>query len=170
MASWHTACAALATAGMSSSGMWSIAWAPKTITYFAIPWPFSRSPRRACGSPPNKVCTAQCHDKRHLPATLTLSPPGDRRLRAQVPLGDTAASGGQVACRTSNNASSDVPLPFCDRAVSDGHIARSNSPARSAIPAVAIGLTDRAPPSAWHMTGCAQASNRRRITQRHLAI
>ena len=35
-ASWTTACAALATAGMSSSGMWSIAWASNEIRYRGI--------------------------------------------------------------------------------------------------------------------------------------
>src|SRR5260370_42247375 len=36
MASWTAACAALATAGASSSGMWSIAWAPNEIRYCVI--------------------------------------------------------------------------------------------------------------------------------------
>src|ERR1700722_2942890 len=36
IASWTTACAALATAGASSSGMWSIAWAPNEIRYCVI--------------------------------------------------------------------------------------------------------------------------------------
>ena len=36
-ASWTTACAALATAGMSSSGIPSIAWAPNEIRYRVIP-------------------------------------------------------------------------------------------------------------------------------------
>ena len=36
MASRTAACAALATAGASSSGMWSIAWAPNEIRYCVI--------------------------------------------------------------------------------------------------------------------------------------
>jgi len=36
MASWTAAWAALATAGASSSGMWSIAWAPNEIRYCVI--------------------------------------------------------------------------------------------------------------------------------------
>src|SRR5271169_4026606 len=36
MASWTAACAALATAGASSSGTWSIAWAPNEIRYCVI--------------------------------------------------------------------------------------------------------------------------------------
>src|SRR6266571_8292559 len=36
MAAWTAACAALATAGASSSGMWSIAWAPNEIRYCVI--------------------------------------------------------------------------------------------------------------------------------------
>ena len=36
MASWTAACAALATAGASSPGMWSIAWAPNEIRYCVI--------------------------------------------------------------------------------------------------------------------------------------
>ena len=36
MASWATSCEALATAGISSSGMWSIAWAPNEIRYRVI--------------------------------------------------------------------------------------------------------------------------------------
>ena len=36
-ASWTTACEALPTAGPSSSGMWSIAWASNEIRYRAIP-------------------------------------------------------------------------------------------------------------------------------------
>ena len=37
MASWTTSCEASATAGISSSGMWSIAWAPNEIRYRVIP-------------------------------------------------------------------------------------------------------------------------------------
>ena len=36
MASETISCAALATAGMSSSGMWSIAWASNEISYRGI--------------------------------------------------------------------------------------------------------------------------------------
>src|SRR5712692_5887814 len=36
MASWTAACAALATAGASSSGRWSITWAPNEIRYCVI--------------------------------------------------------------------------------------------------------------------------------------
>jgi hypothetical protein len=36
MASWTTSCAALATAGVSSSRMWSIAWASNEIRYHVI--------------------------------------------------------------------------------------------------------------------------------------
>ena len=36
MASWTTASEALVTAGMSSSGMWSIAWASNEIRYRGI--------------------------------------------------------------------------------------------------------------------------------------
>src|SRR3984957_17580286 len=36
MTSWTAACAALSTAGASSSGMWSIAWAPNEIRYCVI--------------------------------------------------------------------------------------------------------------------------------------
>src|SRR3954451_10823823 len=36
IASWATSCAALPTAGMSSSGMWSIAWASNEIRYRVI--------------------------------------------------------------------------------------------------------------------------------------
>jgi hypothetical protein len=36
MASWTAACAALATAGASSPGTWSIAWAPNEIRYCVV--------------------------------------------------------------------------------------------------------------------------------------
>ena len=66
MASWTAACAALATAGMSSPGMWSIAWAPNEIRYCTIH-----------GSVVPAACSGRVLTHRRTTRPGSIAPPGE---------------------------------------------------------------------------------------------